>query len=60
VNALIHEAIHAALPAAQSKEHDLEDFSVFFDHGREEQGANNQTVLKPERAAALSNGFFAI
>jgi hypothetical protein len=60
VETLIHEMIHAALPAARAKEHDTEDFSVFFESGRKEQGANNHTVLKPERAAALSNGFFAI
>jgi hypothetical protein len=60
VETLIHEAIHAALPAARAKEHDPEDFSVFFRSGRTEQGANNHTVLKPERAAALSNSFFAI
>ena len=60
VETLIHEMIHAALPAARAKEHDPEDFSVFFKSGRTEQGANNHTVLKPERATALSNGFFAI
>jgi hypothetical protein len=60
VNTLIHEMIHAALPAARAKEHDLENFSVFFKFGRTEQGAPSQTVLKPERAADLSNAFFAI
>jgi hypothetical protein len=57
---LIHEMIHAALPAARAKVHDPENFSVFFRSGRTEQGAPSQTVLKPERAADLSNAFFAI
>jgi hypothetical protein len=60
VETLIHEMIHAALPAARAKEHDPEDFSVFFPSGRKKQDENNHTVLKPERAAALSHGFFAI
>ena len=60
VETLIHEMIHAALPAALAKVHDKEDFSVFFESGRTQQGANNHTTLLPERAAALSNAFFAI
>jgi hypothetical protein len=60
VNTLIHEMIHAALPDARAKEHDPEDFSVFFQFGRTKQDANNQTVLKPERAADLSKAFYAI
>jgi hypothetical protein len=59
-NTLIHEMIHAALPADRAKQHDPENFSVFFGFGRSEQGAPSQTVLKPERAADLSNAFFAI
>ncbi len=60
VETLIHEMIHAALPAARAKEHDAEDFSVFFQSGRTTQGATSHTTLKPDRAAALSNAFFAI
>jgi hypothetical protein len=60
VETLIHEMIHAALPAARAKEHDPEDSSVFFRSGRTEQGATSHSALKPERAAALSNAFFAI
>ena len=56
----IHEMIHASLPAARAKEHDQEDSSVFFQYGRTEQGATSHITLKPERAAALSNAFFAI
>jgi peptidoglycan hydrolase-like protein with peptidoglycan-binding domain len=57
---LLHEMIHAALPKAVSRLHDLERFSVFFEFGRTQLGDTNRSVLKPERAAALSNGFFAI
>jgi hypothetical protein len=60
VETLIHEMIHAALPADRAKEHDPENYSVFFEFGRSEQGANNRTVLKPDRAAALSNAYFAV
>src|SRR5208283_2145364 len=60
VETLIHEMIHAALPAARAKEHDAEDFSVFFQSGRTTQGATSHSTLKPDRAAALSNAFFAI
>jgi len=60
VETLIHEMIHAALPAARAKEHDAEDNSVFFPSGRTTQGATSHITLKPERAAALSNAFFAI
>jgi hypothetical protein len=57
---LLHEMIHAALPATLSRLHDPEKFSVFFEFGRTQLGDTNRSVLKPERAAALSNGFFAI
>ena len=60
VETLIHEMIHAALPAALAKVHDAEDFSVFFSSGRTRQGATSHITLLPERAAALSNAFFAI
>ena len=60
VETLIHEMIHAALPAARAKEHDAEDNSVFFRSGRTTQGATSHITLKPERAAALSNAFFAV
>jgi hypothetical protein len=52
--------IHAALPRELAKLHDPETFSVFFKFGRREQGDTNRSVLKPERAVALSNAFFAI
>ena len=48
------------LDCARAKEHDPEDYSVFFQYGRIEQGATSHITLKPERAAALSNAFFAI
>lgn len=57
---LLHEMIHAALPKTVSRLHDPERFSVFFEFGRSQLGDTNRSVLKPERAAALSNGFFAI
>jgi hypothetical protein len=57
---LLHEMIHAALPRELSRLHDPEKFSVFFPFGRTQLGDTNRSVLKPERAAALSNGFFAI
>jgi len=57
---LLHEMIHAALPRELARLHDPERFSCFFEFGRTQLGDTNRSVLKPERAAALSNGFFAI
>jgi hypothetical protein len=58
--ALLHEMIHCSLPRELSKLHDPERFSVFFEFGRTRVDDVDRLVLKPERAAALSNGFFAI
>jgi hypothetical protein len=54
---LLHEMIHAAYDRAV--EHDAEPHSVFFRHAPTNPESLDRTWLKPERAIALSKGFFA-
>jgi hypothetical protein len=59
---LLHEMIHAAYPRREdSLPHDDERHSVFYKHPPKENDpeAFDRTWLKPERAKALANGFFA-
>jgi len=59
---LLHEMIHAAfVPINGSKlNHDSEPHSIFFENGTTRLGAVNRTFLKPEHAAILAKGYFAV
>lgn len=59
---LLHEMIHAAFVVTKGVElkHDLEPNSIFFEHGTSKLGAPDRTFLKPEHAAILASGFFAV
>ena len=59
---LLHEMIHAAFPGTSGAklQHDSEPNSIFFEHGTIQLGAVDRTFLKPEHAAILANGYFAI
>jgi hypothetical protein len=54
---LLHEMIHAAYDRVV--EHDGEPHSIFFRHAPTKPESWDRTWLKPERAIALSKGFFA-
>jgi hypothetical protein len=55
---LLHEMIHAASDGKIN--HDSEPNSIFFENGTTQLGAVNRTTLKPEHAAILAKGFFAV
>ncbi len=59
---LLHEMIHASfVPINGTKlNHDSEPNSIFFENGTTQLGAVDRTFLKPEHAARLAKGFFAI
>jgi len=59
---LLHEMIHAAFVEKNGIKliHDPEPNSIFFEHGTSQLGAVDRTFLKPEHAAILADGYFAI
>ena len=59
---LLHEMIHAAfveINGVKLKTRFGAD-SVFFENGTSQLGAVNRTFLKPEHAAILAKGYFAV
>jgi len=59
---LLHEMIHAAFVVVgrATLDHDKERNSIFFENGTSQLGAVNRTFLKPDHAAILAKGFFAV
>jgi hypothetical protein len=59
---LLHEMIHAAFVETNGVklQHDSEPNSIFFEHGTIQLGAADRTFLKPEHAAILAKGYFAV
>jgi len=59
---LLHEMIHAAFVETNGIKlnHDSEPNSIFFEHGTSQLGATDRTFLKPEHAAILAKGYFAV
>ncbi len=54
--------IHAAFVEINvvKLQHDSDPSSIFFENGTTRLGAVERTVLKPEHAAILAKGYFAI
>jgi len=59
---LLHEMIHAAFVEINGIKlnHDPEPNSIFFENGTSRLGAVDRTFLKPEHAAILAKGYFAV
>jgi len=59
---LLHEMIHAAYVEINGVKlnHDSQPNSIFFESGTIQLGAVNRTFLKPEHAAILAKGYFAV
>ena len=54
--------IHAAFVEISGVKlnHDSEPNSIFFESGTSQLGAVDRTFLKPEHAAILAKGYFAV